>query len=247
MSKSTARRPTRLVGNYEGDRYEHPAFGCVVISRYSGSPGPMFASEIDHMGGINLVIKEATLMRAYGSESHLSGRTIAEVRMSALQFAELITSVGKGEGTPCTITARPIGPIERVPSIESLETQGEFMKKQVAEYASRTLEAIANRIGEIEKLMEGGSVSKTQLREIVSGLKAHLINLPSNIAHCVSTAEGAIERAQAAAKADIRLYAQQHVGEQGPTAQLLTQSQEDPASDLLNNALSQQKPGGSNG
>lgn len=95
----------------------HESFGVAQFNRVSGSCGRLFASPLeDHMGMIRLTIDRAQRVRsrfdnanywpAYGKGVNPSGagsRTICEVNMSSTQFAELITTMNSGSGTPVTI------------------------------------------------------------------------------------------------------------------------------------------------
>jgi hypothetical protein len=87
---------------------DHPSYGLVRISRMNGGMGQtrLFGSPLaTHYGTIRLTIGTAKWIhglhhdRYYGS---IKGEHI-EIEMSAAQFADMITSLNVGNGTPCTI------------------------------------------------------------------------------------------------------------------------------------------------
>jgi hypothetical protein len=87
---------------------EHPSYGLIRISRVTGGPGAarLFGSPLaNHYGTIRLSIGSAKWThglhhdRYYGS---MHGEHV-EIEMSAAQFADMITSLNVGSGTPCTI------------------------------------------------------------------------------------------------------------------------------------------------
>ena len=78
------------------------------ISRYYGGDGNFFGNDLPMVGsgGIEIVLKEATLERNANGlhcDSFNPGKLKFRVKMSHLQFAELITNMNT-TGVPVTIT-----------------------------------------------------------------------------------------------------------------------------------------------
>lgn len=87
---------------------KHPSYGMMSISRYYGGDGNFFGNDLpmEGSGGIEIELKEATLERNANGlhcDSFNPGRLKFRVRMSHLQFAELITNMNT-TGVPVTIT-----------------------------------------------------------------------------------------------------------------------------------------------
>lgn len=103
--------PTRVYGTGLGtsskDRSyteSHPSYGMIRFSRtYGGGGVRMFGSPIESPTTIRLEICEAVVNRDLSRDWYHSRRQLIEVRMSPAQFAELITSLNMGDGTPCTL------------------------------------------------------------------------------------------------------------------------------------------------
>lgn len=85
-----------------GDRYEHPTFGTLRLSRSQGTPRPLFGSSILHQHTIIMEINTAHLWRDLNRDSIHGNKLIVEAEMSPTQFADAITSLNSGE-VPITL------------------------------------------------------------------------------------------------------------------------------------------------
>jgi hypothetical protein len=88
-----------------GEEQSHESFGTVQISRISigGEGMNLFDSSIRHSHVIALRVTKAKKMRQHGYRHIHGGNEIVEVYMSQTQFADMITSLNMGSGTPVTI------------------------------------------------------------------------------------------------------------------------------------------------
>lgn len=188
------------------DVFTHPAYGSIVISHPTGGDRRMFGSEVGHMGVVRIAIHKAEMHRDLSSDWIFSGDLIAEVEMTHSQFAAFITSAQKGSGTPCTLRAYAKTPAQMVAEIGHTPTKQEQFHREIRESASRTLEDIRSEIGELEKMLEGGSISKTKLKEIVRNLKNTAGNAPGNMEFVVQSAEKALEAATDHAKIEVEAF-----------------------------------------
>ena len=83
----------------------HESYGVMQISRVSVSPPTnLFGSSIRHSNMISLKISEGKKYRDYQADRYMDGETLIEVAMSATQFADAITSLNVGCGTPVTLS-----------------------------------------------------------------------------------------------------------------------------------------------
>jgi hypothetical protein len=83
---------------------KHPSYGTVQISRvHSSANNEFFGSSITHQDFIALRINQASIQRNLHRDWIHAEENIVEVYMSQTQFAEAITSMNLGSGTPCTI------------------------------------------------------------------------------------------------------------------------------------------------
>jgi hypothetical protein len=181
------------------DIYEHPAFGTITVTRYSGG-NSLFGSDITTMGGVCLAINRAELKRDLHRDWIHPRQSVIEVHMSTMQFAELMGAMGKGEGIPCTIT-RVQG--ELMPRIQPLETKAQIMQREIRDMAKKQMEKVEASVKDLEELVAGGKVPMQKLREILRNLQSHVGNTPSNMAFTVESAMDTLEESQNAAKQEV--------------------------------------------
>ena len=97
-----------MEGNVEktiaDDRETHPSYGMLGFSRIAKCEGtPLFGTSMQHSNTIVLRLKAASRRRDLNNDWYFGGKELFEVEMSYSQFAELITSIGVGDGVPVTI------------------------------------------------------------------------------------------------------------------------------------------------
>ena len=86
---------------------EHPSYGILHIARTSGGGSAirLFGSPLaTHYGTIRLSISKGKWIHGHNHDRYYGmNKDYVEVEMSAAQFADAITSLNLGSGTPCTI------------------------------------------------------------------------------------------------------------------------------------------------
>lgn len=85
---------------------QHPSFGVIGAARWTagGKGMRLFGSALPgHNAGVTLTIKEASVRNDRGHEFIYGERLVAQVYLSPVQWAELLTSMNIGDGVPCTI------------------------------------------------------------------------------------------------------------------------------------------------
>lgn len=86
-----------------GDCYAHPTFGIISASRIQGGSGILFGSSVKHHNFIRIEISHAELWRNLNEDRIHDRQKIVEIDMSPTQFADMITGLNVGCGTPCTL------------------------------------------------------------------------------------------------------------------------------------------------
>ena len=141
----------------DGERHE--SYATMSFSKATSSHSiPLFGSSILHSDIIILAIQEATLRRHLSQDWALSGKTVLQAEMSHKQFADLITSMNQGGGTPITLSyvagdtkprrATPPGPKHRQ------HFEQEFKEAMEAPMASLD-ELISQAKGKLKRQLEG--------------------------------------------------------------------------------------------
>jgi len=157
-----------------------------------------------------------------------SGPSIVEVEMSYTQFAEAITSFGKGEGTPVTITN--IGG-KRVEGIEFVNKRMQFDEEFEADMKELTSETNPFYT-KILSLLSKPSVGKTDKEEIKKQLDMLRQHIASNIPFVKKQFTEQMDNTVLESKADFEAFVEDKihsVGLEGFKAQLMKLGQPDSA------------------
>ena len=150
---------------------KHPSYGMMSISRYCGGDGNFFGNDLPMVGsgGIEVELREATLDRNANGlhcDSFNPGRLKFRVRMSHLQFAELITNMNT-TGVPVTITNIGTERLDDPPILNKREVFDE----EAEEVVSKTKQRANDIIAKVQNLFESKkSLTKKDKEEILSEL-----------------------------------------------------------------------------
>jgi len=98
----------RTIHEEFGDVKEHPSYALVSFSRVSGTPKNMFGTDVKHGEIIMMEISEGEYTRSETSQKdhYYNKKLLMRIEMSSMQFAELITTLNVGCGTPATFVYR---------------------------------------------------------------------------------------------------------------------------------------------
>lgn len=185
---------------------EHPSYGLIHISRITGGPGAkrLFGSPLaNHYGTIRLSIGSAKWIhglhhdRYYGS---LRGEHI-EIEMSAAQFADMITSLNVGSGTPCTV--RHVGGKE-VPNPPDHATEAEHIRDNFEGSLDKYKAKARTYRKKIEDLTS--KLSTKARDEIRIALDVMEDQLSSNVPFVVKQFQEATSKIASAAKAEVEAF-----------------------------------------
>lgn len=190
------------------DEFErtHPSYGLIQIARMTGGAGAkqLFGSPLaHHYGTIRLSIGSATWIHGLHHDRYhgaLRGEHI-EIEMSAAQFADLITSLNVGGGTPCTI--RYVGG-ERVPDPPVHATEAEHIRD--------------NFEGSLDKFKDKARAYRKKIEELTSKLSAKAKDeirialdviedqLAANVPFVLQQFQAATTKVATAAKAEVEAF-----------------------------------------
>ena len=85
-----------------GEHEEHESYGVITFSRASGHH-TLFGSSIEHDHVVMVEINTADVSRHLSQDWVHSGKYLIRAVMSTSQFADAITSLNNGPGTPITL------------------------------------------------------------------------------------------------------------------------------------------------
>lgn len=185
---------------------EHPSYGILHIARTSGggsSAVRLFGSPLaTHYGTIRLSISKGRWIHGLHHDRYYGmGKDFIEIEMSAAQFADAITSLNIGSGTPCTI--RYVSG-ERVPSPPDYPTEAEHIRDDF----ENSLNTFATKAHQYRKRIEGltSKLSAKAKEEIRIALDVIEQQLTSNVPFVVKQFQEATTRVTSAAKAEVEAF-----------------------------------------
>ena len=184
---------------------EHESYGILHISRLtsSGSGIRLFGSPLaTHYGTIRLTISKGKWIHGLHHDRYYGmNKDFIEVEMSAAQFADAITSLNLGSGTPCTIRyvqgERMADPPDHATEAEHIRDnfEGSLDKyKEKAHTYRKKIEALTTKLS-------------TKARdEIRIALDVMEQQLGSNVPFVVKQFQEATTRITTAAKAEVDAF-----------------------------------------
>lgn len=189
----------------DGFKREHPSYGILHISRTMGGPCGirLFGSPLaTHYGTIRISISKGRWIhdlhhdRFYGmNKDHI------EIEMSAAQFADAITSLNIGSGTPCTI--RYVDG-KRISDPPDYATEAEHIRDKF----ESSLDGFKAKAGKYRKRIEEltSKLSTKAREEIRIALDVIEDQLSSNVPFVVKQFQEATTRVTTAAKAEVEAF-----------------------------------------
>jgi hypothetical protein len=196
-----------LTGPMEGQRYRHPAFGEISVTKGQGQGMELFGSSLNHRSAITVTISTAHLDRHLNRDWIHSDRQVASFHMSEAQWASLISSQGGG-GTPITFESRPIdsAELQLCPGIESIETMRETFHRELKEKCEHYMAQAIELAEALSLAAADGKAGKGRLVELQKMASELAIGLPNTISFIQKQTETAMENTVAAGKIEIESF-----------------------------------------
>lgn len=187
---------------------KHPSYVTVRFSRRSGNPGRLFGSNFDnHSSYITLEVARATLIREEGREDHYHASLrgdVVEVDLSAMQFAELLTTMNVGTGTPGTLRYLNGKQVENPPD---LPHETERFRSDFEVQSKEFLAKITSEVKEIRAILDDKkSLLKGDRERIASLLNKIVMELSSNMPFHLELFQEATDKLTNAAKAEVDAF-----------------------------------------
>lgn len=183
---------------------EHESYGILYISRISNTGSVrLFGSPLAaHYGSIRLSISKGKWIHGLNHDRFFGmSKDHIEIEMSAAQFADAITSLNIGSGTPCTV--RYIAG-KRIPDPPNHETEAEYIRNNF----TSSIDRFTKQVREYRKRIEGltsklGTKAKEEIRVALDVIEQQLA---SNVPFVVKQFQEAATRVTTAAKAEVEAF-----------------------------------------
>lgn len=192
--------------SWSGDKMStHSGYGVMTITRQQvNPPTALFGSSIKHGNVINVTISHADLKRGINHDWYHANGRICEIELSLSQFADMITSIGNGDGVPCTIhfTERD-GYIPRIDYESKIEQhRGEF-KDQLSDVKS----SIKNAYDIAEELFSSKkTLNKADKQKILDVLAKANRDIGCNAEYALDCFNEQMEKSVTEARGEIEAF-----------------------------------------
>lgn len=179
---------------------QHPSFGMLAIHRISGNSGFLFGSNVEPNNFIEITLHTAVMMRELNHDWFVPHDEVFRVKMSPVQFAELLTSQN-GEGVPVTIVSEHKKRVEQLDVARNRKVQAEQeMKNSMNEITANLTNAIKEAT---ETINTKGRFNKDDKEKLIGQLNYVLTELKSNVPYAMNEFSREIDKIVVDAKAEI--------------------------------------------
>lgn len=180
---------------------KHESYGLLAISRTQGTPRSLFGSSIKHGDTIVLSISEAEVKRQYQKNWYHSKKELIEVEMSASQFAEAITTLNCGVGTPVTLKMVAGKTIAEPPDVDFKEIVKAELKSEMGELAERINELSKDAKEILER--KGKPITASEKEKLLKDIMHLSQEVRSNIPFAHECFQEAVDQTVVEAKAEV--------------------------------------------
>lgn len=164
-------------------RTKHPSYGQLQINRVSSNKRvPLYGTANECRETIQLSIHTSVHNRDLNRDWHFADDELIEVEMSPAQFAEAITSLNQGSGTPCTIR-RIKGADGRYQRIEDppYKADRDLFDKEFTEKLNETMADMESLIEQAKELGDKKSITKKDIAQLLGNLSGIRQEIMSNM------------------------------------------------------------------
>ncbi len=193
-----------------GDKEKHDCFGKIRMSKYQGD-SQFFGSNVTHHGGVVIEISRASYERSISHDWFSSDEKLIEVRLSPLQFAELITTGMNTDGVPCTIHRDHNGRVEQRDFADSMEQFNDEYNEDI----ENQVKGINNAINLVNKSLSSKSVKKSDLKVIQAQLSKIHQDITSNMPYVRKCFDEHVQKSVLEAKTSVESFIESKVRQLG--------------------------------
>lgn len=187
---------------------EHPSYGMIQVSRFTGGNNVYYGSSIKHGGGIRISIHKSDMDRHLKKDWHHAGEPLIEVWMSYNQFAEMLTANMNTDGTPCTL--KYVNG-EHIPDCEFENKRMQFdneIKKDMANIGNK-LDSIVENTSRI--LSSKGNIKISDRELILEEIRMLRQGIAANVPFIQKQLNRQIDKTIAEAKAEIEGFYEEKI------------------------------------
>jgi len=201
MSEATKKK---LGGPIGGEEESHESYGLLQISKVTSSGArPLFGSSIKHSNTVRISIHTATKRRSdSSSEYYHDDKQLIEVEMSASQFAEAITTLNHGTGTPVTLQKIMGKTMEACPE----ENKRAQHSREFKERMEKLAQSIKAKRDELVATVDKAKLSKKAKEEMIMKYNVLVQEIEKNIPFFETQFNRQMDKTVTEAKAEVESF-----------------------------------------
>jgi flagellar hook-basal body complex protein FliE len=145
------------------ERHTHESFGQIRFSRSQGRAN-FYGSELEQDHYINMELHQSEVQRTLSQDWYFTkGAPLVAIRMTSMQFAEIITSLNHGSGACCTIE---IANQKKIDALPKQESRKEFVHRKFEERMTKFADEIRQKQTKAKELVKKKTLSKADIHEL---------------------------------------------------------------------------------
>ncbi len=162
----------------EEEKQKHSSFGQIRFIRSHSNGMDFYGSELNQNDYISLEIDNSEIIRELTQDWYYPTNSIIRLRMSSNQFAELITSLNSGSGTPCTIERLRGEKIDQLPIQESRK---DFVHRKFEDRMEEFGQKLKERQDKANEIIKKPKLSRADARELGFHIEWLTMEIEKNI------------------------------------------------------------------
>lgn len=165
-----------MSGHPFDDRFAHESFGVIAAAHNHGSGPRLFMSSHRTHHSVTVRISAAYVSRALSNDYVGEGDQFVEIEMTEAQWAAFISRTNSGNGHPCTIRYYRAGDLKKAAPPPEAGGTRETFSKELREHAKKMTAGLRAAVSALDRILAGGPVSKTKLKEARDDLSKAFAN-----------------------------------------------------------------------
>jgi len=149
------------------NKYSHPSYGMIRISRVQGHKSCYMSEDIDYGGYILLEVKQSYALRKdYYETDNLSSDLVLRLRLTYNQYSELISTINSSSGVPCTleyITSNGNGKVEQY---KPLPSEIDMFEINIDTEVNNIKQVLSNIEDKLDVITTRANLSKKDIKEL---------------------------------------------------------------------------------
>lgn len=188
----------------------HESYGLIQFAKYTHPPKTLFGSNISHTNSVRMTLSHAKIERGLNSDWYIDTDRIIQIELSGSQFADLITNLNQGSGTPCTIIWESgKGFLQPPPAEDKIALH----KKEFSEHQTEIKQSIKSAIDNITEIFKKKSITKSDKEYILSELERLNMEITKNSEYQLQMFDLEMAKTVQEAKNEIEFFAQKKLAE----------------------------------